>query len=64
MCKWPMVHPSRHYFGKPVEIWCNGLYEPQSVNRFILASSIAARAIICIEKVSDERVCVAIPLVE
>ena len=20
--KWPMVHPNRHQFGKPVEVWC------------------------------------------
>ncbi len=62
--KWPMVHPNRHYFGKPVEIWCSSIYEPQSSNQFVLASSIAAHAIISFEKVSGERVCIAIPLVD
>ena len=62
--KWPMVHPNRHYFGKPVEVWCNNIYETQSINRFFPAAAINARAIISSEKISGECVCIAIPIVE
>ena len=31
--KWPMVHPNRHCFGKPVEVWCN-IYEPSQLTGF------------------------------
>ena len=48
--KWPIVHHNRFYFGKPVEVWCNNIYEPQAINRFFLASTITARAIISIGK--------------
>lgn len=61
--KWPMVHPERHHFGKPVEVWCTDTYEPQLDNTFFLASTISARVIISYEKVSSERVRIAIPLV-
>jgi len=61
--KWLIVHPNRFYFGKPIEVWCN-IYETQAINRFFLASTITARAIISIEKVSSESVRIAIPLVE
>ena len=63
-CRWPLHHASRHYFGKPIQIWCTDIYETQSINRFILASTITARAIIGIEKVYGEHVRIAIPLVE
>ena len=62
--KWLMVHPNRFYFGKPIEIWCNNIYEPQSINCFFLASTITARAIIGTEEVSDEHVLIAIPVVD
>lgn len=63
---WPMVHPHRHHFGKPVEAWCPNLHEPCSMNTFFIASTktIQARAITCTEKLFDETVIVAIPLVE
>ena len=65
--KWPMIHPNFSYFGKPIEVWCTNTYEQLYVNRFVLASSFATRAIIGIEKLSaaaGERVRIAIPLVE
>ena len=64
--KWPMVHPRRHHFGKPVEVWCTDTYEPMSHKKFFLASTISSRAIICTEKVPSERVRmrIAIPLME
>ena len=62
--KWPKFHPNFSYFGKPVEVWCTKTYEQLYVNRFVLASSIATRVIIGVEKLSGERVRIAIPLVE
>lgn len=61
---WPIVHPKQHYFGKPVEVWSNNLYEPSSINRFFLASSIQAQAIIATDEVCGERVLVAISIIE
>lgn len=53
---WPMVHPKQNYFGKPVEVWSKNLYEPNSVNRFFLASSIDTQSIISFDEVSGESV--------
>ena len=62
--QWPMVHPDRHHFGKPVEVWCNSVYEPQPSNKFCLVSDIACRAIISADCVSGERVIIAVPIIE
>ena len=62
--KWPMVHPRRHYFGKPVEVWCTDTYEPMLRNKFFLASNIVARAIIASETICSEHVRVAVPIIE
>ena len=35
---WPMIHPKCDHFGKPVEVWCNTVFEPEAVNQFCLAS--------------------------
>ena len=59
-----MFHPNRHHFGKPIQVWCTDIYETQSINRFFLASTITARAIIGIETLSSECVRIAISLVE
>lgn len=62
--RWPMIHPKRHYFGKPVDVWCTSVYEPQSKNRLFLASAISSRVIISSDKLHGESVCIAISLVE
>ena len=64
--RWPMVHPERMHYGKPIEVWCKNLYEPIADNTFFLASTINSRAIICDDKLSQtgEFVLVAIPLIE
>ena len=64
--KWPRIHPNSSTFGKPIELFYTGSYEELYVNRFVLASSIATRAIVGIEKLSGtgQHVRVAIPLVE
>lgn len=62
--KWPMIHPERYYYGKPVEVWCKSVYEPQPFNEFCLASEIAFRAIISTDIVCGECVRIAIPVVD
>jgi len=62
--KWPMIHPERHHFGKPVEVWCTDVYEPDIKNTFFLASAISARAIISIDYISSEHVCIAVPVID
>ena len=58
---WPMTHPNH---GKPVEVWCNSIYEPEIVNMFCFASTISSCAIVYFDIVDNERVCIAIPIVE
>ena len=62
--KWPMIHPKRDHFGKPVQVWCNSVFEVDPVNRYSLASMISSRAIISSEILCGECVRIAIPLVE
>ena len=61
---WPMIHPDRNYFGNPIEVWCDSLFEPQLENTFCQASTLSSRAIISFDTVHSECVCIAIPLVE
>lgn len=61
---WPMVHPKRSALGKPVEVWCNELYEPNNKNTFIPVSTISKRVIYSIDQVCDENVLIIIPLIE
>lgn len=63
---WPMVHPQRFLFGKPVEVWCNNLNEPIVDNTFLPVGAIANRIIYSIDEleVSHERVLIVIPLVD
>ena len=51
---WPMVHPQRFLFGKPVEVWCNDLNEPMIYNSFLPVSAISNRLIYSIDEVSHE----------
>lgn len=61
---WPMVHPQRFKIGKPVEIWCNNLYEPSSQNSFLPIESIQNRAIFTVDRVDGEQVLIVIPVLE
>ena len=64
---WPMVHPHRFHFGKPVEVWCYNLHEPCCANTFILVSGVKSRVIVCAEKLQcsgQEKVHIFMPLVE
>ena len=61
---WPQIHPSRGKIGKPVEIWCNDLYEPNINKRFLPISRIHSRVAIAHDTVCMEKVLVTVPLVE
>ena len=61
---WPMVHPQRSALGKPVEIWCNGLDEPTSINSFIPVTAIAHHVVYSVDRVNEENVLVVIPVIE
>ena len=61
---WPQIHPSRGQIGKPVEVWCKDLYEPDINKRFLPLSKIHSRLAIAHETVLMEKVLVTIPLVE
>ena len=61
---WPMVHPNLHHYGKPVQVWSKDIYEPHLMNKFCLASCISSRAIMSYDRLQDECVCIAIPVVE
>ena len=60
---WPMVHPKRFHFGKPVEVWCNELYEPNTDNNFLPLSRISERVMIGVDKVEEENVLIVIPII-
>ena len=62
--KWPMIHPECHHYGKPVEVWCKSVFEPQQINKFCLVSDMSSRAIISTDSVCGERVLIAIPIIE
>ena len=63
---WPMVHPQRFLFGKPVEVWCSDLNEPVVDNTFLPVGAIANRIIYSIDELeaTHERVLIIIPLVD
>ena len=63
VCKWPMHHPKRHSYGKPVEVWCKSLYEP-TINSLVPIENIISRVLIAEEVLDHETVLVIIPLVE
>ena len=62
VCQWPQQHPNRHIMGKPVEMWCRCLTEPE-INSFVPVENISSRVIIAVECINDEHLLVVIPLV-
>jgi len=61
---WPVVYPNHDHYGKPVQVWCKDLYESHIMNTFCLVSSISSRATISFDKINNEAVCIAIPVIE
>ena len=60
---WPQVHPAKDSVGKPVEVWCYDLFEPDPINCFIPLDNIRSRVIIAIDRLEEERVLFVIPVV-
>lgn len=63
--KWPQVHPQRYVMGKPIEVWCNDLFEPRIDNKFLPIENIRSRIITAQYSTHDtgENTLVTIPLV-
>ena len=61
---WPMNHPDCYKCGKPVELWCNELFEPSNVNCIIPIENITNIVITSIDCIlpSNENVLFVIPL--
>lgn len=62
VCDWPQLHPNRHVMGKPVEVWCNDLFEPGTLNCFVPVQHIKSRVIIAVDNLCNENVLVVIPI--
>ena len=43
---WPQIHPQRYAMGKPAEIWCKGIFEPDITHTFLPVENIVSQAII------------------
>ena len=63
MVSWPCYHPSRHYFGKPYEVYCNSTFEFCSDNQFVPIENILGIALSCTYTINDETVLVVSPLI-
>ena len=61
---WPQIHPDRTKLGKPVEIWCKDLFEPNIHKRFLPIDKVHGRLAIVHDTVSFEEVLLTVPLVE
>lgn len=60
--RWPQLHPQRHAMGKPVEVYCNNLFEPMIENHILSVQHIASRLAVAYDSVGDEEVLIIIPL--
>lgn len=60
--QWPQIHPQKDVMGKPVEIWCNNLFEPTMLNTFLPIDNIVSRVAIATHELDNEDVLVIIPL--
>lgn len=61
---WFSPHPSRHNLGKPAELWCSQLYEPQGIHSFVQIKDILSRCAHGIRQHHGENVIIVVPLVE
>ena len=49
--------------GKPVEIWCKGIYEPDITHSLLPVENIVSQAIIVHDVFHDEEVLIVIPVI-
>lgn len=59
---WFCQHPSKHYLGKPAEIWCSTIFEPFGIHSYIPLLSISTHCIHCNMQINDENVIVPLVL--
>ena len=64
ICRWPRYHPEHQYMGKPVQIFCKGIYEATGINTstIIPLENITTQVISAKGTVNNESVLVIIPL--
>ena len=62
ICKWPQYHPEHQYMGKPVQIFCKGMYEATVHNTILPIENITTQVISTEGTVNNESVLVIIPL--
>ena len=62
---WPMPHPKRELLGKPAEIWCDRLDEPDNRNFILPVSNITNRVLFCVDDdlISGDKVLIIIPVI-
>ena len=53
---WPQVHPAKDSIGKPVQVWCNELYENAINNCYVPIENIVSRIICAVDTFEEERV--------
>ena len=63
-CSWFFPHPARHNLGKPVEIWCNSVYEASGIHTFIPLNNIVSRCAHSVRMHNGEQVKLIVPLPE
>ena len=61
---WFSQHPDYSVVGKPVEVWCNSIYESTGLLKFFPLNFIIGRCAHTVSVISDECVRLIIPLAE
>lgn len=61
---WPMKHPNQFDLGKPVEIWCDNLDEPDSRNFLLPLTNFTSRVIFNVDDLFGSKVLVVIPVID
>ena len=61
---WPMIHPNQFDVGKPVEVWCDNLDEPDSRNSLLPVINFTSRVIFTVDRLFNSKVLVVIPVID
>ena len=63
---WYLRHPARDIVHKPVEVWCNDLFEVGGLSSFIPLDCFVSRCAFCVKTIEPHRkhVLMVVPLVE
>ena len=60
---WLFPHPAKHDYGKPVELWCNELFEPFGLHSFVPIENLVCRCSHVVVKHNSEHLSLIVPLV-